>query len=157
MNKLISIAATICILAGINTPVLAQEKSGIQTAWMLTDGWFDQEELRFQRIENPNAFDGWAQTFIFGEDKNISYQLLMPDGRGICGNGLLYIESGSYKISKRNKRLRLRLTGGHMLYDQFEYDIKYKVIELTEEHLILRKRKTRKAEVNTACEPVGLS
>ena len=151
MKRITSIIATICLFAGMSLSsfVFVQNAVTVQHTWMLTDGWMDQEELHFQRIKDPDAYAGWAQTFTFGENGSIGYRLMIPGGRGVCGNGLLYLDEGSYKISKQKKRMRISLTGGHMLYDQFEYEIKYKVILLTDDEMILRRKKVCKAEVKT--------
>lgn len=125
--------------------LLAQRNAPLMHTWKLTDGWLDQEEIHFARVDAPDDHDAWAQTFAFGENGEISYRLLLPKGRGVCGNGLLYLSEAVYKVSTRMKRLRLQVKGGHFGDDIFAYDVNYKVLRLDENEMILRRKRVRKA------------
>jgi hypothetical protein len=135
------------LLAGFTLPGILVAQHPLEDTWMLSSGWLDQDEIRFVRMDTTERHDGWAQTFSFEENGDITYRLLLPEGRGICGNGLLYISQASYKAGKRNKRLRLRIEGGHLMYDRFAYDLSYKILQLNDSELILRKKREHHAEV----------
>ncbi len=141
---------SICLIAWMGITANAQAQESLNQTWQLTSGWMDQGELHFERIADPSAYKEWAQAFTFQDDGTILYQFLMPDGRGICGNGLLYIETATYKTNKRNTKMRLFLKGGHMMDDTFEYEVKYKILRFTETELVLKARKVKKAEVNSS-------
>ena len=135
------------VLLALPVALPAQQADPLKHTWMLANGWLDQDTLRMVRIENPDTYNGWAQTFTFGENGALSYRLLLPEGRGVCGVGLLYVDEAAYKAGKRNKKLRFQVEGGHYAYDRFAYDVQYRILQLDDTEMVLRLRRVRKAEV----------
>lgn len=113
----------------------------LKATWLLSHGWLDSEIIEFDKVAYPEDFQDWGNAFIFGENDTLMHRMFIPDGRGICGNGLLYLTDGSFRINKRGTKMTLHVKGGHMVEDRFEYKIKYKILALTEHSLILKKKK----------------
>lgn len=143
------------VLLGLVLPgaAFAQRNAPLQHTWMLTSGGLDHEEMHFTRIDNPEQFEEWADTFAFDESGTLTYKLTLPGGRPICGNGLFYLDEASYHANRRNKRVRIRAQGGHFLYDTFTYDVTYKVLLLNETEMVLRRKRVREAVVSPEFDP----
>lgn len=124
--------------------LLAQESSPFPGTYIL-NGYLLQEDtltlINRASVEGEAFFDVYA----FDEGRTISYDREIPAGMGICGNGLLYVDEGSYKFRKNSSLLVVDLDGGHLVTDEFRYKAKYRVEQINESsyRLILVKVKRK--------------
>lgn len=118
-------------------------KAFLSDTWILESNNLEEDILIFSRNPNALASNGWGNAFIFDDLGNVHVKQLIPEGRGICGNGLLYLNTSTYRINKKQTKITLHLVGGHAVMDTFEYKKKYKVVALTDRHLILQKKRTK--------------
>lgn len=93
---------------------------------------------------------GFMDVYTFDSSRVLSYTLEVPDGMGICGNGLLYVEKASYKFREKAGTLIMDIAGGHLIENSFRYKAKYQVEQLADASyrlvLLKVKRKDIKAD-----------
>lgn len=106
--------------------LFAQDTSPFPGSFVMQGYLLQQDTLTLTARDRANP-TGFMSVYTFGESRSLSYDLEIPEGMGICGNGLLYIEEASYKFRKKAGTLIMDITGGHLVEDSFRYKAKYKV------------------------------
>lgn len=111
--------------------LVAQDSSPFPGTYIL-DGYLLQEDTLTLIHRASVEGEAFLDVYAFNEGRSISYDLEIPSGMGICGNGLLYVNEGSYKFRKNSGVLVVDIDGGHMVTDEFRYKAKYRVEQIDE-------------------------
>lgn len=98
----VMLAATGKAQSSKNSALLCRE-------WVLEQGWFPDDTVSF-RSQKRNDSKHIYSTVQFLENGNLTYELHVPKGVGICGNGLLHLEEASWKPNDA-QRLTVYLNG----------------------------------------------
>ncbi len=130
--------------------LFAQETSPFPGSFVMQGYLLQQDTLTLTARDQVKP-SGFMDVYTFGESRSLSYDLEIPEGMGICGNGLLYVEEASYKFRKKAGTLIMDITGGHLVEDSFRYKAKYKIEQLADASsyrlvLLKVKRKDIKAD-----------
>ncbi|MBN4066184.1 hypothetical protein JYT51_02520 [Candidatus Amoebophilus asiaticus] len=114
------------------TPKSSQEilEEKISHEWVLQNGWFTAETVTFEIIESADYEEGLHDAFTFTKDNQITHEILIQDGLGYCGTGMLYIREGYWKIN--DNIVVIHLIGGNALVSCFEISVKYEINQLDE-------------------------
>lgn len=144
MHKALLISAFL-----IPVMLFAQDSSPFPGSFVMQGYLLQQDTLTLTAREQVKPA-GFMDVYTFGESRVLSYDLEIPEGMGICGNGLLYVEEASYKFREKAGTLIMDITGGHMVENSFRYKAKYKVEQLADASyrlvLLKVKRKDIKAD-----------
>ncbi|MFK8104407.1 MAG: hypothetical protein AB8G15_17910 [Saprospiraceae bacterium] len=123
----------------IVTTLPAQDASWvdkIQQEWVLKKGWWGDQEMVFELKSPAIHQNGLFKVFNFSTDQHIKFQLYNPQEFGMCGNGLFFLNAGSWKQTK-DDQLQINLTGGRYLEDRFEFSANFNITEINENSLTL--------------------
>ncbi len=121
--------------------LLAQRSNPFPGTYVMEGYLLQEDTLMLKARETVADSLGWLEVYSFTETRDVTYELDIPDGMGICGNGMFYVEEADYTYRKRRGILSLRVIGGHMIQDSFRFQAKYDVepVSDTEYRLVLRK------------------
>lgn len=136
------------ILAFILFPALlfGQDSSPFPGSFVM-EGYLLQEDTL--TLTTRDQFDeaGMFDVFTFDSARVLSHNLEVPDGMGICGNGLFYVDTASYKFRKKAGILVMDIVGGHLVENSFRYKAKYSLEPLTEGAYRLVLLKVKRKEI----------
>lgn len=123
-------------------------------SWILKNGWFDKDVIELERLDS-SRHKSYGTQFSFGYeakkgvynvfDKKFSVNVYNPERLGLCGNGLLYTDSGEWNILA--DELTIEIKGGYMLESEFHYIIIYSAQCIQNNKLILTRKSIKKAEI----------
>lgn len=113
------------------------------------EGYLLQQDTLTLVARDQMKESGFMDVYTFEESSVLSYDLEIPEGMGICGNGLLYVEEASYKFRKKANTLVVDILGGHMVEDSFRYKAKYKVEALANNSYRLVLLKVKRKDIKT--------
>lgn len=93
--------------------------------WVLTGGKsITEESFMFEKF-NKTKHKTISEIFTFTKDGKVTYRLYNPEPLGMCGNGMLYLKSGTWSI--KDDVVNLELEGGRIAESTFSIKGKYKV------------------------------
>ena len=95
---------------------------------------FDNKELRFYK-ERKNIKNGIEYEFSFMKNGDIIFKDLTE--QYICGNGILSLNKGKWKIY-HEKHLFLKISGEYGLENSFEKELEYEILASKENELNLK-------------------
>ena len=124
------------------------EKQELLKEWILTKGYFENDQLTFEAKDTKQHTYGMYQVFRFEEEGNIAFDYFNPSKIMICGNGLTNINEGSWTIGKDNE-LTLHLIGERFAESTFEYKIRYTIEQLDDKNLVLKEAERMISEVKS--------
>ena len=85
--------------------------------WVLDRGWFPEDSIAFRSPKRGDSKHIYS-TVRFLESGNLTYELHVPKGVGLCGNGLLYLDEAFWKISD-DQTLTIYLKGIRLAESKF--------------------------------------
>ena len=129
------------VLAASVTPISSSLKQlKLDGIWYTYNPDFSTKELLFYK-KRKNEEKGLEYEVNFKKNGEISFKILTREL--ICGNGILQIEKGVWKVH-HEKFLFLKVSGGHILESNFETELEYEILDSKEGILHLKLSQTLK-------------
>ncbi len=141
-----------CFLALCFSSLFAQTASPFPGRYELVGYLLQEDSLRLVRFV-PDSVQRFADIFTFTASDSITHDFIVPEGMGVCGNGLLYLSAGHFRFKPQANTLLLTLEGGHLVQDQFLYKARYQLSPLDENTWLLVRKKVKKLALNTDGQP----
>lgn len=141
-----------CFLVLLSTSLFAQTSSPFPGRYQLVGYLLQEDSLRLVRYE-PDSTQGYADVFTFTASDSVTHDFIVPDGLGVCGNGLFYLSAGQFRYKAMAGSLLLDLRGGHMVQDEFNYKARYQLRALDANTWLLVRKKVKKLAINPDGQP----
>ena len=90
--------------------------------YILQEGFFDSDSLVF--VEGSlDKKGGVFDRFQFMNNGEMTHEIYNPAKVGVCGNGLLYIDSAVYTLN--GNKINIQARGGYWTMSAFLFDVDY--------------------------------
>ncbi len=138
-----SLVILICV---ISLNVLAQKpvainKKELEKTWVIDSGAFPMNTVKLRAFAEKDTA-GMYTGYAFADSSKIIYIFHVPYGVGVCGNGMNMVKKSKWTL--KGNTLRIYFKGGYFGAGTYEYDILYTIVQITDNNLILKKKKTYK-------------
>ena len=130
-------------------PVATLNQSRLMKVWVMEDGNFPHDVIKFRSYDPQKDSIDFYTSYEFNTGGVINYNFHVPRGKGVCGNGLQYLSVT--KWTAKGNTVRVYLKGGYFVAGTFEYDIVYRIEKISDNQLILKRKKTYKNKMCYTC------
>lgn len=121
-------------------------KKELSQHWVMKKGWFGDETINLE-ILNKNKEKNIVELLIFNTNGVLKEELYNPQHVGMCGNGMLYFESATWRLDTNT--IVFDVKGGRFADSQFHYIMTYEITSAVNGKLVLKKTNVQLNEVKS--------
>ena len=130
----------------VQIPSFAQPatKKELSQNWVIKKGWFGDETISLEILNKEKQKD-LIQLLIFNSDGVLKEELYNPQHWGMCGNGMLYFESATWRLD--TNAIVFDVKGGRFAESKFHYIMTYEITSTVNGKLVLKKTDVQLSEL----------
>ena len=137
---------TLLILLILHLSSFAQlvTKKELSQYWVVKKGWFGDETISLEILNKEKQKD-LVELLIFNTDGVLKEELYNPQHWGMCGNGMLYFESATWRLD--TNAIVFDVKGGRFAENKFHYIMTYTITSAVNGNLVLKKTDVQLSEL----------